>query len=68
MPEPIVARKELTATVRPRRAVKRDPDWSPFAGHWLREGMTEEAVLEELARAKRYAWLNARGYRAGTYP
>lgn len=57
-----------TAAVRLRRAIKRDPHWKRFVLHWLREGLTEEAVLDELARAKRYTWLRARGYGAGAYP
>jgi hypothetical protein len=68
MSETIMGRNDLTVAARLRRAVKRDPDWAPFVGYWLREGLTEAAVLEELARAKRYTWLSARGYPAGMSP
>ena len=47
--------------------VKKDPDWSRFVAHWIREGVSPQDVLQSLWNAQHDAWRRRKGYAHNRY-
>jgi hypothetical protein len=45
-----------------RESIERDPEWTPFVEHWIREGLTALDIAESLGNAKRDVLLRQKGW------